>query len=199
VVAALVLLVLPASAFAQQLGVRAGVNFASLTPEEDEDPETSRRPGLLAGVWIRTPPADRFSFQAEGLFSEKGVLFDAAPPYFDAIDVRVRYVEIPLLARADFAAGSTTRIFVLGGAAPAFRLSARASTEIEGQEETVDMGDDIEPFDLGVVGGFGVELKRMLIEARYTHGLLKINKDDNDPNDRIQNRVFSVTAGFRFR
>jgi hypothetical protein len=52
---------------------------------------------------------------------------------------------------------------------------------------------------VGVVGGFGVELKRVLIEARYTHGLLKINKDDNDPNDRIQNRVFSVTAGFRFR
>ncbi len=44
-----------------------------------------------------------------------------------SIDVRVRYIEIPFLARADFGApGSTTRVFVVGGAAPAFRLSGRA-------------------------------------------------------------------------
>ena len=198
---AAVFLILPTSAFAQQAGVTAGVNFASLTPEEDEDPDISRRRGLVAGGWFRTPPTSRFSFQAEGLFSEKGVKFENIP--FDVnsvatVDIRVRYIEIPLLARFDFGTqGSTTRVFGVGGATPAFRLSARAKAEVEGEQETRDISDDIEPFDLGLAGGVGVEFGRVLVEARYTHGLWKINEDDNDPNDRIQNRVVSVTVGFR--
>ena len=201
-----VFLILPASAFAQQVGVKAGVNFASLTPEEDESPDTSRRPGLVGGLWIRWASTTRLSFQAEGLFSEKGVTFDNIPIDVDSpglsgsIDVRVRYIEFPLLARADFGArGSTTRVFIVGGAAPAFKLSGRAKIEVEGEEQTQDIGDDTNSLDVGLVGGVGVEFGRALIEARYTHGLLKINKDDNDPNDSIQNRVFSVTVGFRLR
>lgn len=206
-IAALVL-IFPASAFAQEVGIKAGVNFASLTPEEDEDPDTSRRVGLVAGGWFRTPSAARVSFQAEALFTEKGVKFDSVPfevdssgsVIFGSVTIRVRYIEVPLLARVDFAApGSNPRVFAVGGAAPAFKLSARSSAEFEGEEDTRDIGDDVESVDVGLVGGFGVEFGRALIEARYTHGLLNINTDDNDPNDRIQNRVFSVTVGFRFR
>jgi hypothetical protein len=44
-----------------------------------------------------------------------------------------------------------------------------------------------------------VQFGRGQIEARYTHGLLRINTDDNEPNDRLNSRVFSVTVGFGFR
>jgi hypothetical protein len=193
-----VFLILPISAFAQEIGVKAGVNFASLPPEEDEHPDIPPRLGPVGGVWVRTRPASRLSFQAEGLFSEKGTHWNFSPDL--SIEIRVRYLEIPLLARADFGAPtSTTRVFVIGGAAPAFKLSARAGGEFFGQEATRDAGRDIEPFDLGLVGGLGVEFGRLLIEARYTHGLLRINTDDNEPNDRLNNRVFSVTVGFRLR
>jgi hypothetical protein len=116
------------AAFAQQVGVKAGVNFASLIPEEDEDPELSRRRGLVAGVWVRAPRPARFSIQVEGLFSEKGVRFDGSSLGLDGeADIRIRYFEIPLLARADLdAGGSSPRLFVVGGVAPAFKLSARS-------------------------------------------------------------------------
>jgi hypothetical protein len=52
---------------------------------------------------------------------------------------------------------------------------------------------------VALVGGIGVEFGRALVEARYTHGLLHINEDDNGDEDRIKNRVFSVMVGFRFR
>jgi hypothetical protein len=193
-----VFLILPLSAFAQEIGVKAGVNFASLPPEEDETPDIPPRLGPIGGVWVRTAPASRFSFQAEGLFSEKGTHWDFSPDV--SIEIRIRYVEVPLLARADVGApASTRRVYVIGGAAPAFKLSARASSEFFGEEATRDAGRDIEPFDLGLLGGLGVEFGRGLIEARYTHGLLRINTDDNEPNDRLNNRVFSVTVGFRLR
>ena len=197
VVVASIVLMLPSSAPAQEIGVKAGVNFASLPPEEDEHPDIPPRLGPVGGVWVRTSPANRFSFQAEGLFSEKGTHWNFSPDV--SIEIRIRYIEIPLLARADFGApSSTTRMFVTGGAAPAFKLSAQARGEFFGEEATGDAGGDIEPFDLGLVGGLGVEFGRVVIEARYTHGLLRINTDDNEPNDRLNNRAFSVTAGFRF-
>jgi Outer membrane protein beta-barrel domain len=194
------LLILPALALAQQAGIKAGVNFASLTPEEDEDPDTSRLIGLVGGGWFRTASTTRFSFQVEGLFSEKGVKFDAVAIDFDTVgtlEIRVRYIEIPLLARVDLGSRSTTRVFVVGGAAPAFELSGRVSAEFGGQKDTRDFGNQIKPFDVGLVGGLGVELGRALVEARYTHGLLNISEDDNNPEDFIYHRVFSVTVGFR--
>ena len=192
------LLILPSPAPAQELGVKAGVNSASLTPEEDEDPDTSRRLGLVAGAWVRIGGASRVSFQAEGLFSEKGVTFEA--PGDDFFDVRVRYIEIPLLARADFGAtGSAARAFVTGGVAPAFKVSARSKAVLDGEERVRGIDDAIYTPDLGLVGGAGVQFGRALIEARYTHGLRHINTDDNGDEDRIKNRVFSVTFGFRLR
>jgi hypothetical protein len=196
--AAAAILILPTSALAQQVGVKAGINFASLPPEEDEHPDIPPRLGPVAGVWVRTPPAGRLSFQVEGLFSEKGVHWNFSPDV--SIEIRIRYFEIPLLARADFGApDSTRRVFVVGGAAPAFRLSAWAKSEFEGQENARDVDNQIESMDLGLVGGLGVAFGRGLIEARYTHGALRINTDDNEPNDRLNNRVFSVTMGFRLR
>ena len=189
---------LPASALAQQVGIKAGINLASITPSEDEDPDTSRHLGPVGGVWVRLAPASRVSFQVEGLFSEKGVTFNVPFALNNPVDLRVRYAEIPALARIDLgAASSTVRAFVVGGAAPAFKLSARASGGV--QEGSRDVDDAIHSTDVGLVGGFGVEFGRTLVEARYTHGLLHINTDDNGDEDRNKNRVFSVTAGFRFR
>ena len=198
--AAAIFLILPASALAQQIGIKAGANFASLTPEEDEDPDRSLRSGPVAGLWVRMASASPVSFQVEGLFSEKGVKFKAPAIGLDAAEIRLRYLEIPALARADFgAAGSAVRAYVVGGAAPAFKLAARAKAEGQGQQSDRDVGDEIFSFDVGLVGGFGVEFGRALVEARYTHGLRHINTDDNGDEDRIKNRVFSLMAGFRFR
>jgi hypothetical protein len=49
------------------------------------------------------------------------------------------------------------------------------------------------------VGGLGVEFGPASIEARYTHGVTHINEDDNGDEDRIKNRVLSLTVGFRLR
>ena len=194
---AAVFLMCPAPAAAQEVGVKAGANSASLTPEDDVHPATSRRFGPVAGVWVRMAPASRVSFQVEGLFSEKGMKSEV-PELGASIDVGVRYLEIPLLARAAFgASGSAARVFVVGGAAPAFKLSARGAITTGGQKQARDIDDEIYSADLGLVGGLGLQVGRALIEARYTHGLRHINTDDNGDEDRIKNRVFSLIVGIR--
>lgn len=202
IVALAVLLILPASALAQQAGVKAGINYTYFLPEEDDEAHFySWRPGLVAGVWFGVPLTTRFPLQVDVLFSEKGVRFDGRAAGFDSkADIRIRYLEIPLLARANFgAAGSSRRTYVVGGVAPAFRLSARDKATFQGQERTIDRKDQWKPFDFGLVGGVGVEFGPAVIEARYTHGLPHINEDDNGEEDRPRNRAFSVTFGVRLR
>ena len=197
-------LIIPILARAQEVGIKAGINSASLTPEEDEDPDISRRIGFVGGGWIHWSMSPRFSLQTEGLFSEKGVIYKIPPieqfPGGES-EIRIRYVEVPVLARGDFGSpGSPTRFFLVGGLAPAFELGARGWLRPDGEDESArDIGDQIKPFDLGLVGGAGMAFGKGVVEARYTHGLLHINEDDNGDEDRIKNRVFSVTVGFRFR
>ncbi|HET7696276.1 MAG TPA: porin family protein [Vicinamibacterales bacterium] len=198
--AAAALLIPPCAVSAQEVGVKAGLNAASLTPEEDEDPDTSRRLGVAAGVWVRLLRASRVSFQIEALFSEKGVVYEALPGTVDSYNVRLRYFEVPLLARADFGrSGSTVHPFVVAGIAPAVKLSARVTFQLEGADQRRDVDDAIYAGDVGLAAGFGVALRRALIEARYTHGLRHINTDDNGDEDRIKNRVFTLAIGFRVR
>ena len=198
VLAAAVFVILPAATFAQEVGVKAGLNSAWLTPLEDETPDITPRFGPVGGVWVRVPSARRISFQAEGLFSEKGSHWDF--PGFASWEYRLRYFEVPLLARADFGApASTTRVFAVAGAAPAYMLADRTTVEVEGQSVTRSNPDAFYSLDVGLVGGVGVEIGRAQVEARYTHGLRHINTDDNGEGDRVRNRVFSVTLGFRIR
>ena len=48
-----VFVILPVSAFAQEIGVKAGANFASFPPEEDEPPDIPPRLGTVGGIWVR--------------------------------------------------------------------------------------------------------------------------------------------------
>ena len=192
---------LPTTASAQQIGAKAGVNFASLTNADDLFPDDTQRLGIVGGLFVTVPATERFSFQIEGLYSEKGISVESDEDGFEIEgDVRLQYLEVPVLGRADFAAsGSSTNFYIVAGAAPAFKLDARLKLEALDEEETEDLSDDVESFDLGLVGGAGVEFGNASIEARYTHGLMSIAKDQDDDEDAVKNKVFSVTFGYRFR
>jgi hypothetical protein len=193
---------LPVLAYAQEVGAKGGVNFAKMSEADDEFVNITQRLGLIGGVWVRTPVRSPLSFQVEALLSEKGFKFDGQAEGIDLSgNLRIRYVEVPLLARLDLGtSGASPRFYVLAGAAPAFKVGdAEIKVEAEGQELTVDfenvVGEELKSFDLGLVGAAGVEFGRALVEARYTHGLMRAGESDDSP----KNRVFSVMAGFRFR
>lgn len=193
---------LPVTAFAQDVGVKGGVNFAKMSGAEDDFVNITQRLGLIGGVWVRIPARSPFSFQVEALLSEKGFAFGGDVEEIDfSGNLRIRYIEVPLLARVDFGtSGSSPRFYVLAGAAPAFRLGdGTLKLEAEGEEEEADFedatGEELKSFDLGLVGAAGVEFGRALVEARYTHGLMAAGEDDDSP----KHRVFSVMVGFRFR
>ena len=167
-------------------GVKAGINYADVS--FDGDVASSGRVGLLAGGFVTLPLRGWLAAQSEVIYTVKGTSVDIADIETDFI---VDYVEVPVLARISF----RKNMYVAGGPSMAFRVRARSRTDFGGSTEEIDVKDDVESFDLGVVGAVGIEFGKWVFDGRYTHGL-----SDLDPSEdaKTRNRVFSFSAGIKF-
>ena len=76
-------------------------------------------------------------------------------------------------------------------------LSSSSSATVGGEEVDVDIDEDVEDFDFGIVGGLEYAIGRFSIDARYTFGLTDLNGAEGD-DTKAKNRVLSVMAGWRF-
>ena len=181
-------------ALAQQgagFGAKVGINFANLNfdPDDDEfDPKV--RTALTAGVLAKVPVAPRFAFQPEVLFSAQGS--KAGDDEFD-VTIKLNYINVPLLANIALSGGDNPVSLLVGP-----QIGFRTSAKIEGEGEEEDLKDDTESTDFGIVAGIAVQVRKFVIDARYTHGLRNINKDDSD-DEKVKNRVFTVSFGVMFR
>src|SRR5688572_19978012 len=192
------------SALAQerQIGIKAGVNVASLVFDGAEvDSYNDRRVAFLAGGFGVWPLGGPTALQVEALFSQKGAKFSEDLDDFEA-SLELDYLDLPVLLRIQVPVFGSSRLHIFGAPSVSFRLAARnkaAGTGLQfDQGEIENIEDDIEPFDFGIVAGAGVDIgRRIVIDARYSWGLSTINKDSSEGIE-IKNRVLSFMAGVRF-
>ena len=192
------------SAVAQerQIGLKAGVNVASLVFDEaDSDSYNDRRIGFAAGGFGVWPIGGPMAIQVEALFSQKGANLSEDLDDFKA-SLELDYLDIPVLLRFQGPVFGSSRLHFFGGPSVSFRTAARnkatntASQYDQGEIQNIE--DDIEPFDFGIVAGGGVDIGRyIVIDARYSWGLSTINKDTSEGVE-IKNRLFSIMGGVRF-
>ena len=180
--------VTPASAQISS-GVKGGVNYADVSFDGDEGVPSSGRAGWLAGVFA-TIPIGPFALQPELIYTVKGTFLDINTFEPDYI---VDYLEVPVLARVQLG----KRLYAAAGPSFAFRVRARNRISFGGSTEEIDIKDEVNSFDLGVVGAIGVEFGRWVVDGRYTYGLSDSDADTSDAV-KIRNRVVSLSAGFKF-
>ena len=70
------------------LGIKAGVNFATFTDASGLD----NRTGFVAGAFVGGKLGDRFGIQADLLYSQQGAEFDAG-------EFNLDYVNVPIVAK----------------------------------------------------------------------------------------------------
>ena len=167
-------------------GVRFGVNFATLSTDDDGF-DAKTRTGLVVGLYGVVPVNDIFSFQPEVLFSQQGA---KAEDGGEEATLKLDYVQIPALARIRL--GRTSPAFLLVG--PSFGFNTRAESEFNG--ETQDFKDEVKGSDVGLVTGVAINAGPAVVDARYTWGLMNID-DSVDPG-KVKNRFFSLSVGLRF-
>jgi hypothetical protein len=179
----------PAAARQIDAGVTGGINVANLALGDGADVSFDHRIGLVAGGFVTFPLRERLSLQPEVLFSQKGAAFDE----FGATGrIELDALDVPVLARYQFG-----RLFVVGGPSLSLKLRARQVLEFGDDEEAVDLEDDVESFDFGVVGGVGYQFGRISVHGRYTWGLRNINAVEGD-EATIKTRTLTLLAGWRF-
>jgi hypothetical protein len=185
----------PALAQGFTYGAKAGVNLSTLKldPDEGDDAYTSQTGLVVGGLAVRRL-SGRFDWQVEGLFSMKGGSADVGSA--DS-KVRLDYVDVPLFIRYRIQGSPQRGIHAFGGPSFNFLLRARTISDLGNTKIEQDVTDDVERFELGVVGGVSVGFGRWIVEGRYTHGISDTDKDTDDEL-KLRNRMVSVLGGFRF-
>lgn len=162
-------------------GAKIGGNYAMVTGDNssDFDPLTA----VVVGAMAELKFTEKFSFQPEFVFSRQGFKSDA-------ITLKIKYINIPLIAKYYVIKGFS----VEAGPQVGFQTVAIAETPIG----PYDARQNIKKFDLGVNAGIGYKLDNGLnFSARYNHGFTNINKYVGEKISN-QNAVVQVTVGFFF-
>ena len=188
-IALLVVFAAPAAAQTDPVfGAKVGINFANLSFDPDDEEAVEGRTGLVVGVLILVPVNARFAFQPEVLYSQQGAKEDGGDG-----KIGIDYINIPLLANIHLTGGDNPVSLLVGP-----QIGFRTQAKVKGGGEEIDIKDDTEGMDWGLVTGLSAAMRNFLIDARYTWGLSNINADETD-DQKVKNRVFTISVGILFR
>jgi hypothetical protein len=133
-----------------------------------------------------------FGITAKVLYAEKGAEFGDR-------EELLKYIEVPLMGRFFINREGNFRPNLFVG--PSFGILRSVSTR-KGTADPVKLTNHetlYNEYDFGVTGGLGLNYRimratRLLLDARYTHGLSDITKSPG----QINNESISVTFGISF-
>jgi len=166
-------------------GIKGGVNSATVAT----DAETGRRLGGVGGVFLGTQISDTIGLQIEGLFSQRGATDDNNG---FTLEYRSHYIDVPVLLMLGGGADNDLRFRVFGGGMASYKLMAEASA----LGLTEDLDDEVEDLDFSAVVGAAVEMGRISVDARYSHGFTNFATTQGET---AKNRTIAVMVGLRLR
>jgi hypothetical protein len=178
-----VVLFLVKATFAQRhvdFGLKAGVNFANL--KDDANNNTDTRTGWHLGGLAHVHLSKHFAVQPELLFSTQGA------EYGNDVKMRLNYVNIPVLAQYMFNNGFRLQT------GP--QLGILASSDVKVGNTETDIEDGIKNIDFAWSFGTSYLMRSGLgIDARYNLGL----SDISEANPDLKNQVWQIGLFYQFR
>jgi hypothetical protein len=170
-------------------GVKAGANFANLKYKADDESESGdMKIGFHVGGFVNVPLGSTFSFQPEVVFSGEGSKDEE-----DDIEttLKLNYINIPLLLQYN-----ASGFYAETGPQIGFNLSAKAKVEAGGEEETVDVKDEMGIKSTSFAWAVGLGFKTQSgfgFGARYNLGLSSIIDSDDD-DFTVKSNVIQVSV-----
>lgn len=167
----------PARAESGTFGIAAGADAATLSPPAPGETLTMR-PGLVIGVYAVIPILKSVSFVPELLYVQK---YTRRTIDSTSTDLRIEYLELPLLAKMPLFWGT----YITEGVSLGFPVQMRGGP-------APNLAQITSP-DVAIVIGGGYDIrKKLAIEFRYDGGLRRVVALDTAPVQRT--RAYMVIA-----
>ncbi|MFT5165834.1 MAG: opacity protein-like surface antigen [Saprospiraceae bacterium] len=194
------------------IGPKFGVNIATLGGDDVEDDGLGSIIGLQFGAAAEITINEMFAIQPELLFFQKGFALDFEEDFLGETlksenDLKLNYLEIPILAKVMFGAEGGPKFFATVGPSFGFGLSGEVESkatfggETESATEDIDFDDDmITKLDISLSIGAGAQFAagpgNLFVDVRY---LLGLNTTDDSGDDAdVKNRGIGIAVGYLF-
>jgi len=165
-------------------GPQLSLNLCSLT----KIPNSKTYPGFAIGAFGGYEIDDVFGIEAHLTVSNQGVKSHVEGMTGSSVSATIKhtYINFPVMAKFNIYKG----IFGLAGV----QTGVRVSSKLKYEDVKVNVGGDYRAMDFGLIFGLGYQFDFGLRAGiSYNLGLVNVA-----PNDGCQNRVFAITAGWRF-
>lgn len=168
------------------LGFKGGVNFATVSTENLDNPDF--RTDFYVGLAVEAMLTEKFGFQIETLYSRQGFELEETPTT-EKIVGKIDYIQIPILAKAYLLEGFN----IQGGIQLGFKINGEVDDSLLANDVNLE-SDAIRDFDFQLASGVEYKFKNgFFVQARYSYGLSEIID-----NSEIHNSLLSTGIGFMF-
>jgi len=183
------------------IGLKGGLNFASLNTNSSVKANYGNRTGYHAGAYVMFK-FSKVAIQPELIFSKQGQTYTVNSKNYNS---NYDYINIPIIVKFYIAGGFNLQ------AGPQFGFLASSKGYVRDAAGNISTGQDLKNFvkssDVSVGVGFGWDLPfGVNIGARYNIGLSDINKDSGSTSttqtsslgtSTAKNQVIQVSVGYR--
>jgi len=157
-----------------RVGIKGGLNVSNLYINDVND--NNARFGFNGGLYGQILSSEVFAIQPELLYSTKGSQADYGGIINSTVRFNLNYLDLPVLAV--FKLGPSAEIHAGGYASYLLSANIDYKGNVGNGTDKIDR-DQLNTFDYGLVGGFGLNFGPVQVGARYNYGLVKIANSSN--------------------
>lgn len=166
-----------------EFGIKGGLNYATFNDANNVEYKT----GFLIGGYANFKiPLSPVSIQPEVLYSQYGAnIEDSDARYI------VNYIQVPVLLKFGFELPAASPNVYFGP-----YMSFNTKAEVENNDGALNLEDNVNDTEFGVVVGAGLDVSKIRLGLRYTAGLTNVANDDFDTS--AKNGAIALTVGIAF-
>jgi hypothetical protein len=191
----------PLFAEGMMFGIKGGLNMSNLTGDDAtmEGIDPSMKMGFGGGVFFNYAFTELFAVQVEGLYTMKGATYEwSEGGESGSVDWKVDYIQLPLLLKVNIPTEGKIKPAIFAGPTFGFLMSSK----ISGDGEDLDVKDNTESMDIGILGGLEIGYKMekglLFLGASYEVGMQTVAKVDEGDAPDIKNTNIGIYLGYGF-
>ncbi|MFD2603198.1 MULTISPECIES: porin family protein [Flavobacterium] len=171
-------------------GVKGGVNFATVTGDDFDSPDS--RTSFHVGALVELPLNEMISIQGEALYSGQGFKTDIPGGLLggdEKVEYQLDYINVPVLVKAYVFQGLSLE------AGPQFSFKVNEEFDSDADADSGDFDvNEAKDFEFGLAAGITFQTQMGLFASgRYNLGLTDIFE-----NSDAKNSVFQIGVGYKF-